>query len=344
LGASFAAALGIKITSLFLVIGAPAIGFALWRKKRAVLEPLVSAFTSFLIFYAAIWEAHFYLAYTVNPALEDDGYFLAAPSVRKVLDAGEGGRLVNLPLMMRAAYNYSMQYHHGVPQLNLCRDDESGSPPYFWPFGARSVQYRYEVTSDGAYTRYIYLQANPAAWLCSLVGVLGGAAALYAMVFLGAWGKLRRAGPLTVFFVLYAGYMAGVMRIDRAMYLYHYLVPLIVGMILFGLVLDEVSWIGPWRVSLKQKTMALRCALAAVLGCFMYFSPLAYFQPLTEKEVAARAWIPLWDLHCGWCPRTKVLAYPEDSDESAATQCVEQESSDEACSDWRRFLPGASCG
>ncbi len=310
LGSSFAAAMATKVTSLFIVCCAPVVLWCLWRKGAALLGPVVTALSAAFLVYAAIWQAHFLLGTTINPSLDDQGFYSTNRDIRQLITDGASSKIENLPTMFLAAQDFFKRYQGGVPLLNLCKNDENGSPPYFWPFGARSINYRWELVDGGMGTRFLYLQANPIVWLCSLVGVLGAAAVLFGCIFFGLWNKLQRRGAITSIFLLYVCYMLPMLFITRVMYLYHYFIPLILGMLLFGLVLSEVSRIGPFQFTPSRKTTLLKLVSLAVICSFIYFSPLAYYQPLSDLEIESRAWIKLWDLRCANCSRTTLLAFP----------------------------------
>ncbi len=309
-GATFAAACTVKITSFFLLIGiVPLLYVVLRRNLREGFFASVVMVATFVVVYGGIWFVHFSTASSINTALERKGVFKAQDGAFAALRDHENDTLWALPVMVKDAFRYSTNYNEATPRLNLCKKDENGSPPYFWPFAARSINYRWDTSSDGTVTSYLYLQANPIVWLYSLLGVLSGGSLVFYMYFLGGWGKLRHGPLVTLFFALYGGYMAGVLQIDRVLYLYHYFIPLLIGVILFGLSLSELQNVGPLRVSERTRVNLLRFAAFTVLISFAYFRPLAYHEPLTNSELASRAWLKLWDLRCATCPRNQVLAF-----------------------------------
>ena len=80
------------------------------------------------------------------------------------------------------------------------------------------------------------------------------------------------------------------------MYLYHYLPPLTIGMILFGIILREsrsLSWV------FKRDTLAV--ALVLLLFAFWVYKPFTYSEPLTTYQFQQRNIWPAWDLKCVGC-------------------------------------------
>ncbi len=310
LGCAFALALATKVTSLFLLPGAGALLWCLRRKRAGILGPSVVCGSAFFLVYAAVWYTHFFIATSVNPELKSIGFLDTRPATQELLVRHESDQIENLPIMYAEALHFFANYNLGLPVVNLCGGSEMGSPPYFWPLGARTIPYHAEDEDEYYTSRYIYLQVNPMVWLCSLVGVLTSSALLFGAVCFGLWKKLPHRGALLIFLMLYWGYMGAMLAVPRVMYLYHYLIPLILGMILFATVLSQISRIGPFDFSLDRQTKFLRVVSILVITCFIFYSPLSYYQRLSRNEVAARAWFPLWDLYCRGCSRTKFLAFP----------------------------------
>jgi dolichyl-phosphate-mannose--protein O-mannosyl transferase len=43
---------------------------------------------------------------------------------------------------------------------------------------------------------------------------------------------------------------------------------------------------------------------SAILVSYRFYSPLTYYQPLTDEQFRQRMIFPLWDLRCVNCERT----------------------------------------
>ena len=74
--------------------------------------------------------------------------------------------------------------------------------------------------------RYLYLQSNPIAWGCGLLGVILAAILLISSVLQPPAERLQNRFLLTVFLGMYASYMIAISQLHRVMYLYHYFIPL----------------------------------------------------------------------------------------------------------------------
>ncbi|MFZ5341415.1 MAG: hypothetical protein ACOZBL_02410 [Patescibacteria group bacterium] len=95
--------------------------------------------------------------------------------------------------------------------------------------------------------------------------------------------------------------MIVMMQITRVMYIYHYLLPLMFGIIMIFLVymyvfdpnMDQDGQYKFWKISLKKLefnwTMLIIYFLALFI-CYMYFSPFSYYLPLTKQQFQLRSW------------------------------------------------------
>jgi dolichyl-phosphate-mannose--protein O-mannosyl transferase len=90
--------------------------------------------------------------------------------------------------------------------------------------------------------------------------------------------------------------MIPMMFISRVMYLYHYLPPLIIGIILFGIVL----WMAQ-SLSTNLKRDVLVVSMILLVFMFWVYKPLTYYEPLTREQFQQRNIFPAWDLRCVGC-------------------------------------------
>ncbi len=279
--------------------------FAAWRLRprwRAAAGFLVVAFVASAIAYAAVWDVHFAIARRVNPALPNGGYFEASPAVRAALDEGRTGSIGMLPAELRNLWSYEAGVNRGIPALDMCSATENGSPPYYWPLGGRAINYRME-TGDGHTFRYAYLQSNPVVWWLGLAALLAGTG----LVLASPWVPRLRAWPhrelVAAFAALYWIYMIGLSLLPRVLYLYSYFLPLLFTFVIAGaLVADAAALLGAWW-TVGRRTAVLTGVAAAIVAAYVFFAPLTYFQPLSEKQFARRALVGIWDLTCGSCGR-----------------------------------------
>jgi len=307
-GLAFAAVMTIKLNGLVLILLLPALFLKLWPNPRKFLEFLWPAGVAFTLFYISVWQIHFSLGKKIEPSLPNRGYYQASEVYKRILAEGTNGSLWNFPLMLKEHLKFVSHYERGVPKLNLCKQEENGSPFYLWPVGGRSINYRWE--KSGTETRYLYLQSNPAVWLICLAAVFAAAGLCFSGLVLPLSRPLKQPLYLCTFLGLYAGYMAAMALLARVMYLYHYFIPLLCAVLLLGLVLVEIQRVGPFKAQEGAKTIFLVIIAALILLAYNYYAPFTYYRPISDQGVKKRAWLGIWDLRCVTCPLTNGLASP----------------------------------
>jgi dolichyl-phosphate-mannose--protein O-mannosyl transferase len=289
LGIGFCLALTTKLVGLIVILVLAPIAWELRRDMKKLslcigLFLLGAAFT-----WITVWQIHFSLTGTVNPALEN---FSASPAYQAILREHKNTSLWSFPVMMRDQLTYIKNYSAGVPRLDLCKSDENGSPFFYWPIGARSINYRWN-TPNGQQYQYLYLQSNPVGWFLGFGGVLLAIAFLAGRLFLSPAKPLKHTTMILTFLMLYGGYMAAISMIERVMYLYHYFVPLFFSFILFVLVFDEINALWGRALTVPQKHIALATISGLTFLSFLFYSPLTYYRLIDDKAFMRRAIIPL---------------------------------------------------
>lgn len=301
-GAGFALALATKAFALLFILLVPAMLVALWPRLRQFWRFAWMGGLAFAVCYAAVWHTHFALGSTVNPSLPDAGYYQASEQYKVILQSGRNASPFAFPYMLRDSINFVGHYQQGVPRLDLCKADENGSPWFLWPFGGRTISYRWETPDGNAY-RYLYLQSNPVVWFLGVAGVALAGMLLLASVLFPGGVTLRNRYPMLVVFGLYASYMIAISRIDRVMYLYHYFLPLFFSFILFGYAYMELQQIGRLRLDENRKTSGLLALGVLIFLAFQFFRPLSYYEPLTREQFERREWLRIWELNCVNCEK-----------------------------------------
>lgn len=308
-GAAFGAAMTTKDTALILILLIPFLLYALRSQRQQMGRMMGAMALAFAVVFCGVWYAHFAIASHVNPSLPDNGYYQASDEYKTILDQGLTRSLSAFPVMLRDSLKFTSHYARGVPRLDLCKSDENGSPFYFWPLGARSINFRWE-TPEGTNYRYLYLQVNPVVWWVSFVAVLLGAALLVAQLFFPFREPLKHRFLLTVFVTLYACYMIAISQLDRVMYLYHYFPPLLFSFLILGLVFLELRRLWTWEWTGQGKKTGLLVFGLLIFASFQFYRPLTYYQPLTDEQFKRRAFFGLWELTCVKCEKVSSLAIP----------------------------------
>ncbi len=293
-GASFAAALGVKLTALFLsVLVVVYLGDLL---RRAAWRMSVRFVVIFGVTFAAvtvlIWQTHFSLLTTLNP---DNTYDVSERHLRILQGEESVSALERFAVQFSDAISYTFATHGRVPSLRLGAVDEIGSPWYQWPFGGKAISYRWE-TPDGETYRTIYLLGNPLTWLASLLGVVMGSALVLTHTFYGYYTSPRRQW-VYLLVGLYWAYMGGMMTIERVMYLYHYLPPMLIGVLLVVIVFVDLP-----RLKRAVRRGLVTVALLLLLAGFVTYMPYTYYLPLTREQITQRNIWPAWQLTIGGAP------------------------------------------
>lgn len=161
---------------------------------------------------------------------------------------------------------------------------EYGSKALGWPLMIRSVYYwvgpstPLGINADIAETPRIYLIGNPINWFLGLFGIFG------------VWFLPLSREKKIIVGLLYLSSFLPFILVKRVLFLYHYLFALIISLIAFSLVFDEVIK----SFSSRSKVFLVSCLLSVVCLAFVFFAPLSYGLPLTDQEFRARQWSSLW--------------------------------------------------
>lgn len=146
---------------------------------------------------------------------------------------------------------------------------------YTWPFMTRPIFYWENLEL----TQGIYLLGNPAVWYLSTVSLLIGIVAVVG----------RRIKLTKQLSVLYLGYLANMipfMRIDRIMFLYHYLAALVFSVLIFSYVISNLKF--------KYKNQIMIIIAAVVFVVYLFFAPLTYGLTLSKSQFNHRMWLSSW--------------------------------------------------
>lgn len=308
-GISLGLVLATKVLGLIMVLLIPALLISLYPRGKRMAGLLAVVGISCVVAYIGVWQVHFSLASTVNPKLSNNGYYRASEEYKHILTEGKTASLASFPIMWRDSVKFLMHYSGGVPKLDLCKPVENGSPFFFWPFGARTINYRWETRDNESYS-YLYLVPNPVGWLAGLIGLFVGAALVTASFLHPLKSRLKNRYLLTVFLGLYISYMIAIAQLDRVMYLYHYFLPLLFSFVLFGLVCMEIRTIGRWKITENARNMGFLVFGFFLFLSYQFYRPLTYNLPLTSEQFQRRNIVKLWDMHCTGCDRDNFLVTP----------------------------------
>lgn len=267
---------------------------SIWQRIRSHMLPHLALFGGIFLFtYIGLWGVHY--AITPNPNTARD--FPVSETQQQYLD----GEIELSPIK-----RYSVQiwdgivYHFndltGLPPVDYSANPyEIASPWYFWPFGGRAINFRYE-TDDGIHYRYSTLIGNPVTWLLSFLGVLFASSAVLTDLFFKFLQPSRERWWLYALTGLYWAYLFPFWFIRRATYIYYYLPTLILGLMMLMLFLHMIQF--------ADRRMLLWLTYALVVACFIAFliyKPFIYFEPLTHPQFTWRIFWEPWSLRCVGC-------------------------------------------
>ncbi|MGQ0799407.1 MAG: phospholipid carrier-dependent glycosyltransferase [Pseudomarimonas sp.] len=240
----------------------------------------------------------FYLHIAGGKTMLDSRAYKASEEFRGHVRNGTTGSLAGFTSGLRDNLRYMAEYSDGVPRLDLCKPGENGSHASTWPLGGRSINYRWSrSTVNGASkVSYLYLIGNPLVWLPVLLGVvLSVGLAMSRFVYGQAPRDPRLFAWIQLFTALYLAYLLAVLQIGRVMYLYHYLLPLVFGIVNLALVYSYLFQDG-LQQRRRHTLFNLGAYVVLVIGVFGFFAPLTYGLPLSTEEFELRQWFAVWDL------------------------------------------------
>lgn len=294
------AAISIKLNGLILILlflGVVAYGLRGNLALASILDTLKWVFLKGLAFVfslAAVFAFVFYLHFAFGSSFAKHTTYKASPQYKQIIQDKENKNPLHFVVMMRDNLKYIAEYSDGVPRFNPCKEGENGSIAATWPFGNKSINYRW--AKNGEEVRYLYLQGNPFIWFGAFFGVVLGAALIISRFIFGLEVKDKKQFYIILMFsVFYFSYMFVMFNIERVMYLYHYLVPLIFSMLVL---FSVINYIFKESIQSENKIFFGAMILFAieVVWVWWFFSPLSYYKPLTSIEFNQRVWFEFWKL------------------------------------------------
>lgn len=231
-------AVGSKFTGLVApaMVGLLAMGTILrtaWRQRRAAwpvirwqLFGLSITLMVGLVVYGAGWMIHYWILPLPGPG---DAWQTRTWSTPLWKSFFENTREMH-QIMFNANYNLTAKH-----------SDES--PWWSWPLMLRPVYYWQGSVMEGKGAA-IYFWGNPIVWWGSTVLLVSGVISLGISRFIGQKWRLPLWLPLAGYAIAYAPFI----RIPRALFLYHYLTPLLFAVVFVLLWSDEQGWLKGKRV------------------------------------------------------------------------------------------------
>jgi dolichyl-phosphate-mannose--protein O-mannosyl transferase len=294
LGLLVGAATAVKVNGLILLLVYFFLFF--YEKKEEsfsygmfLSKGLVSALSLFIVF-----ALSYYIHFSLSNNMPTNKNYHMTKRYKEIVKSHEGSNPANFWFMLKENIEYTKSYSLHVPKFNPCKKGENGSFCLTWPFGNKSINYRWEKKNGEV--RYLYLQGNPVIWFFGVLGFIFAFVLVVSRYIANAPIKNEKIFSfLSVFLFSYISYMIVMYNIPRVMYLYHYFVPL-----LFALILGVLSLYYIFEEEIKRYDKivwtSLILLIAVIIYTYYFFSPLCYYKPLNTYEFIQRIWFDFWKL------------------------------------------------
>lgn len=302
LGLLIGLAISVKINgTILLLLMVMLFGVDQWENIQrwrygALLKRLVTSVPAASLPIIGIFLAVFYLHIGMGTQIVDNRTYKASPEYLNLIHRGETFSLAAFRAGMKDNWRYMSEYADGVPRLDVCKPGENGSHATHWPLGGKAISYRWgKDTYDGVVkTGYTYLVSNPIVWLSALIGMVLSVGLIISKF---VYGTVEKDRPLFLwicaFTGLYISYMITMLHIERVMYLYHYLVPLLFAIVNLALIFSYI-YREDIIASNRHTLINLGIFVLLVIGVFVFFSPLTYNFPITADQFELRDWLRIW--------------------------------------------------
>lgn len=304
LGVLIGLSISVKVNAfILLLLFVMLFGVDQWQNLKKVnindvIKRLLLTVPSGVIPVALVFFGVFYIHIGMGTTVLQDRTYKASPQYLEAIREGNTWSPSTFMVGMKDNYKYMSEYADGVPRLDECKSDENGSYALDWVLGKKTISYRWDKdTVDGkVQVKYKYLIANPVVWFSALVGIVFSLGLIMSKFIYGQKEKDTALFYwICAFSTLYLSYMIAILQIERVMYLYHYLVPLVFALINAALMFTYI-----YREEIlsnnKHMWINLGIYIALVIGIFAFFSPFTYGFALTEDQFEMRNWFSFWKL------------------------------------------------
>jgi len=304
LGVIIGLGISVKVTSAIeLLLFVMLFGVDQWRNiqtlnyrelaKRVVITAPIGIGAVAIVFLSI-----FYIHIGMGTKVIAGHTYKASPEYLQAIQGGDTWSFSTFRIGLRDNLKYMSEYADGVPKLDECKPDENGSFAMDWILGKKTISYRWDKdTVNGVVqVKYMNIVANPIIWFSVAAGIVLSLGLIMSRFI---YGQKEKDTPLfywiCAFTSLYVFYMLAILQIERVMYLYHYLIPLVFGSINLALMF---SYIYREDILANNKHMWINLSLfvALVIAVFIFFAPFTYGIAMTEDQFEMRNWFSFWKL------------------------------------------------
>jgi dolichyl-phosphate-mannose-protein mannosyltransferase len=304
LGVFIGLAVSVKVNGfILLLLFVMLFGVDQWNNLKnlnplALIQRLALAVPAGVGPVALVFLTVFYVHIGMGTKVIPTQTYKASPEFLEGIRAGSTWSPSTFFVGMRDNLKYMREYADGVPRLDECKSDENGSFAMDWLLSKKTISYRWdkETVNGKEQVHYMYLIGNPIIWFSVVAGIV---LSLGLMMSKFLYGQKEKDTKLfywiCAFTTLYLCYMIAMINIERVMYLYHYLVPLLFGSINLALIFNYI-----YREDIiannRHTWINLGIFIALVIATFAFFSPLTYGFGLTVDQFELRNWFSFWKL------------------------------------------------
>jgi len=247
---------------------------------------------------ALVFLSVFYVHIGMGTKVIADHTYKASPEFLQAIRRGDTWSLSTFTIGLRDNLKYMSEYADGVPKLDECKPDENGSYAMDWLLGKKTISYRWDkdTVNGKVQVKYMSIVANPVIWFSVVAGIVLSLGLIMSKFIYGQQEKNTALFYwICAFTTLYISYMLAILQIERVMYLYHYLVPLVFGSINLALMF---SYIYREDILANNKHMWINLSvyIALVVAVFAFFAPFTYGIAMTEDQFEMRNWFSFWKL------------------------------------------------
>jgi len=305
LGVIVGLATAVKVNSLILILLPGILLLEQWfalAEKSSLFNAFKQASLALALFFSSLISVMLcimYLHIGMNDTVIEGRHYKASPEYLDSLKEKGSWSVSSFTYGLKDHYRYHSEYAKGVPRLDGCKKGgENGSHWAQWPFGGKSINYRWNKnTHNGkAWVEYSYLIGNPFIWLSAIFGMLMSISLIIGRFVYHAPIKDPALFRWIVYFSsLYLSYMIAISQIGRVMYLYHYFIPLVFAIINLALI---YTYIFQERLNAKNcwGYVSLTSITVLTIGLFIWFSPFSYSIPISLEQFEARNWLSTWGM------------------------------------------------
>jgi dolichyl-phosphate-mannose-protein mannosyltransferase len=304
LGVVIGLGMSVKVTSAIeLLLFVMLFGVDQWKNiqtynYRALAKRLIITVPTGVVPLALVFLSVFYIHIGMGTKVIAGKTYKASPEYLQAIQRGDTWSPSTFVIGMRDNFKYMSEYAPGVPKLDECKPDENGSYAMDWLLGKKTISYRWDkdTVNGQVEVKYMNIVANPIIWFSVLAGIVLSLGLIMSKFI---YGQKEKNTPLFYWICaltsLYMCYMIAILQIERVMYIYHYLVPLVFGMLNLALVF---SYIYREDILANNKHLWINLSLyiMLVIGVFAFFAPFTYGIGMTEDQFEMRNWFSFWKL------------------------------------------------